>query len=59
LQKQKALDNPNFSFEQIVPDILIELLNDPDKAKSQRVTNAMLLMVKIDIKQLEEASNQA
>lgn len=43
---------------QIVPDILIELLNDPDKAKAQRVTNAMLQMVKIDIKQLEEASNR-
>jgi len=43
---------------QIVPDILIELLNDPDKAKAQRVTNAMLQMVKIDIKQLEEVSNR-
>ncbi len=40
---------------QIVPSVLIEMLNDPNTEKAQRVTKAMLQMKKIDIKALEEA----
>ena len=40
---------------QIVPTILIEMLNDPDPEKSKRVTEAMLKMMKIDIKDLKRA----
>jgi hypothetical protein len=40
---------------QIVPGILIMLLNDPDAAKSQRVMGAMLRMKKIDIDELKRA----
>jgi predicted 3-demethylubiquinone-9 3-methyltransferase (glyoxalase superfamily) len=40
---------------QIVPSILIKLLNDPDPAKAQRVTEAMLQMKKIEIPILEKA----
>jgi predicted 3-demethylubiquinone-9 3-methyltransferase (glyoxalase superfamily) len=40
---------------QIVPGILIKLLNDPDAAKSQRVMGAMLCMKKIDIDELKRA----
>jgi len=43
---------------QIVPTILDELLNDPDKEKSTRVMNAMMQMVKLDIKTLKNAYNQ-
>lgn len=41
---------------QITPKILIELLKDKDKAKSQRAMKAMLQMRKIDIAKLEEAA---
>jgi len=41
---------------QIVPAILPELLSDKDAAKSQRVMQAMLEMVKLDIKKLKEAA---
>lgn len=41
---------------QIVPTILAELLSDKDAAKSQRVMQAMLKMVKLDIKKLQQAS---
>jgi predicted 3-demethylubiquinone-9 3-methyltransferase (glyoxalase superfamily) len=41
---------------QIVPDRLVELLNDPDREKSQRVMQAMLSMKKIEIGELEEAA---
>ena len=34
---------------QIVPTVLIEMLNDPDPEKSKRVTEAMLQVKKIDI----------
>ncbi len=34
---------------QIVPSVLFELVNDPDPEKAQRVTRAMLQMVKLDI----------
>ena len=41
---------------QIVPTVLGELLSDKDAAKSQRVMQAMLKMVKLDIKQLKQAA---
>jgi predicted 3-demethylubiquinone-9 3-methyltransferase (glyoxalase superfamily) len=40
---------------QVVPDVLIKLLQDKDAAKSRRVMQAMLQMSKIDIKILEQA----
>jgi predicted 3-demethylubiquinone-9 3-methyltransferase (glyoxalase superfamily) len=40
---------------QIVPTILMELMNDPDRVKAGRVMNAMLQMVKLDIKGLKDA----
>ena len=43
---------------QIVPTVVIELLSDPDTAKSQQVMKAMLQMGKIDIEQLRRASLQ-
>jgi predicted 3-demethylubiquinone-9 3-methyltransferase (glyoxalase superfamily) len=42
---------------QIVPVVLVEMLNDPDPVKSQRVMKAMLPMGKIDIKILKQAYN--
>jgi len=41
---------------QIVPTVLGELLGDKDAAKSQRVMQAMLKMVKLDIKKLKQAA---
>ena len=43
---------------QIVPTVLIEMLNDPDPEKSKRVTEAMLQMKQIDIPTLEQAYEQ-
>lgn len=43
---------------QIIPDILMQYMSDKDKAKSKRVMDAMMKMVKIDIPTLEEAYNQ-
>src|SRR6266498_1260357 len=40
---------------QVVPTVLIDMLHDEDSEKSERVTNAMLQMKKIDIKTLKEA----
>ena len=40
---------------QIVPRVLIELLQDPDPDKSQRVMRAMMQMTKIDIAGLKQA----
>jgi len=40
---------------QIVPSVLMELINDPDPQKSQRVTEAMLQMTRIDIAKLRQA----
>jgi predicted 3-demethylubiquinone-9 3-methyltransferase (glyoxalase superfamily) len=37
--------------------VLVEMLNDPDPVKSQRVMKAMLSMGKIDIKILKQAYN--
>ena len=42
---------------QIVPSILGRLLNVPNHEKSARVMQAMLKMIKLDIKALEEAYN--
>jgi predicted 3-demethylubiquinone-9 3-methyltransferase (glyoxalase superfamily) len=44
---------------QIVPTVLVELLADPDREKSQRVMQAMLKMKKIEIDALERAAAQA
>jgi predicted 3-demethylubiquinone-9 3-methyltransferase (glyoxalase superfamily) len=41
---------------QIVPAVLGRLLNDPDSAKASRVMKAMLQMEKLDIRGLQEAS---
>ena len=41
---------------QIVPDVLMRLLSGNDKEKSKRVMAAMMEMVKLDIKALEEAA---
>jgi predicted 3-demethylubiquinone-9 3-methyltransferase (glyoxalase superfamily) len=40
---------------QIVPKVLLDLLGDPDPAKAQRVMQAMLQMVKLDIAGLKAA----
>ncbi len=40
---------------QVVPTVLIELLNDSDRAKAQRVMSAMLQMGKIEIEPLQGA----
>jgi predicted 3-demethylubiquinone-9 3-methyltransferase (glyoxalase superfamily) len=40
---------------QIVPAILDEMMRDKDPARSKRVTDALLKMVKLDIAALEEA----
>ncbi len=44
---------------QVQPRLLIELLGDPDKARAERVMNAMMEMDKIDIAALQEAAAQA
>lgn len=41
---------------QIVPTVLVKLLNDPDPEKSQRVMKAMLKMQKLDIAGLKRAT---
>jgi len=43
---------------QIIPSVLIRLLNDKDPVKSQRVMNAMLQMDEIDIQRLRQAYEQ-
>jgi predicted 3-demethylubiquinone-9 3-methyltransferase (glyoxalase superfamily) len=40
---------------QIIPRVFLEMLNDPDPVKSQRVMKAMLPMGKINIRILKEA----
>jgi predicted 3-demethylubiquinone-9 3-methyltransferase (glyoxalase superfamily) len=40
---------------QIVPDVLGELMGDPDPVKAQRVTQAMLQMTRLDIAKLKQA----
>jgi predicted 3-demethylubiquinone-9 3-methyltransferase (glyoxalase superfamily) len=41
---------------QIVPSVLVELLSNPDPAKSKRVMEAMMKMTKIDIAELKQAA---
>ena len=43
---------------QIIPAALMKLMNDPDPKKANRVTQAMLQMVKIDVRSLEAAYQQ-
>ena len=40
---------------QVVPTVLHQLINDPDRLKSERVTQVMLQMKKIDIDALQRA----
>jgi len=40
---------------QIIPKQLRQLMRDPDPIKSKRVVDAMMQMIKIDIKALEQA----
>ena len=40
---------------QVVPIVLLEMINDPDSEKSQRAMEAMLQMKKIDIDRLKRA----
>jgi predicted 3-demethylubiquinone-9 3-methyltransferase (glyoxalase superfamily) len=42
---------------QVVPSVLMKMLNDPDPVKSKRVMDAMLKMNKLIIKDLEKAYN--
>lgn len=44
---------------QIIPQALMDLMQDPDPKKAQRVTEAMLKMSKIDIAALRRAYEQA
>ena len=44
---------------QIVPTALVELLSDPDPAKSQEAMKAMLGMHKIDIDAIRQAAQQS
>jgi predicted 3-demethylubiquinone-9 3-methyltransferase (glyoxalase superfamily) len=44
---------------QVVPRILLEMLNDPDSNRAQRVMMAMLQMTKIDIERLQQAHRTA
>ncbi|WP_420627371.1 VOC family protein [Candidatus Leptofilum sp.] len=43
---------------QIIPSVLIEMMNDEDPVKAQKVTEAMLQMQKIEIDKLQAAYNQ-
>jgi predicted 3-demethylubiquinone-9 3-methyltransferase (glyoxalase superfamily) len=43
---------------QIVPTLLIEMMNDPDAEKAKRVTEAMLKLSKLDIQALRQAYEQ-
>jgi predicted 3-demethylubiquinone-9 3-methyltransferase (glyoxalase superfamily) len=44
---------------QVIPTVLVELLQNKDPAKSSRVMQAMLQMDKIDIETLRRASSSA
>ena len=50
-------DKYGFSW-QVIPKALPQLLSDPDKAKADRVMQAMLQMKKINVQGLEDAYNQ-
>jgi len=49
-----AQGQPGLSW-QIIRAVLIRMLGDQYPAKSKRVTQAMLQMVKLDIERLEQA----
>jgi predicted 3-demethylubiquinone-9 3-methyltransferase (glyoxalase superfamily) len=40
---------------QIVPAVMDEMMREGDEARSKRVTDAMLKMIKLDIAELEKA----
>jgi predicted 3-demethylubiquinone-9 3-methyltransferase (glyoxalase superfamily) len=44
---------------QVIPNALLELLNDPDPQRTARATEAMLKMKKIDLAMLREAVDRA
>jgi predicted 3-demethylubiquinone-9 3-methyltransferase (glyoxalase superfamily) len=44
---------------QIVPEVLLKMLNDKDREKSKRVMEAMMQMVKLDIDRLQKAYNES
>jgi predicted 3-demethylubiquinone-9 3-methyltransferase (glyoxalase superfamily) len=44
---------------QIVPNALTRMLGDTDPAKAKRVTDAMMKMVKLDVKKLQDAYDAA
>ena len=44
---------------QIVPEVLLQLVSDPDREKAQRVMAAMMKMGKIEIAELERAAEGA
>jgi predicted 3-demethylubiquinone-9 3-methyltransferase (glyoxalase superfamily) len=43
---------------QVVPTVLLELIDDPDPGRAQRATQAMLKMRKIEITELQQAADQ-
>ena len=43
---------------QIVPSFMMEVLSGPDKAKADRAMKAMMKMVKLDIKTLQDAAKE-
>jgi predicted 3-demethylubiquinone-9 3-methyltransferase (glyoxalase superfamily) len=43
-------------FWQVTPEVLLELLQDADQQKVDRVMKAMMTMQKLDIKQIEDAA---
>ena len=42
---------------QVTPDMLLELISDPDREKAERVFKAMLQMKKLDIAELQKAAS--
>ena len=44
---------------QIIPNRLMELIGDPDRARAQRAMQAMLQMRKIDVAEIERAADAA
>jgi predicted 3-demethylubiquinone-9 3-methyltransferase (glyoxalase superfamily) len=44
---------------QVIPKALVRYLSDPDRAKADRVTQAMLRMKRIDVAALERAAAEA
>jgi predicted 3-demethylubiquinone-9 3-methyltransferase (glyoxalase superfamily) len=44
---------------QVVPDALVELLGDPDRARADAALQAMMKMTKIDIQALRDAADAA